>query len=813
MIRPRWMKVLRELWRFKTRTALVVLSIAIGVMAFGAIAATRVVVLREVRDAYEAINPASAILTTDPFDETLVEAARRTPGVGMAEGRRVVPARLLVGADEWIDARVIVLPDEGVRSIAIVRPEQGAWPPPRHALLIERSSLPKTFAQVGDQVDLRLAGGTTRSLPIAGLVHDLSLPPAPIAGQVFVYVSFDTLEWLGGPRTYNQLQLVVAEQQLDPAHIQAVAERVTRLIERSGRGVSVIETPPPRKHPAEDILPTMALIMGVLGVLALVLSSSLIVNTIEAILAQQVRQIGIMKAIGAPRRAITRLYFGMVLIFGGLALVLAVPLGTLGALGLSRFLAAQLNFNLAAFPMPPDVLATKVAVALLAPVAAAALPIRNAARITVREAVSSTGGPSAVRPTKRRAPPDGGRRRVGGGLRTRAAELSAWLFSRPLRLSLRNTFRRRGRLLRTLAALTFGGAVFMGVLSVRSSLFRTLEAALDARHYDIEVQFSRPYRDALVMGEVLAVPGVVAVEGGRTTPAFPVRSDGSSSEQLTLYASDPAGSALRPDLEQGRWLLAEDERAVVVSANLLVKEPELHLGGDLTLSIGGSDYTWRIVGVSREFLPAAGPAAAYVNYPAFAHALGGMGQVDSLRITTTQHDAVAHAAIARALETHLDSRNLDVRLVRSISADRALFIERFNILTGILSLMALLIGTVGGLGLMGTMSINVIERTREIGIMRAIGASDGAVRQIVIVEGLLIGLLSWGASALVSIPISLALTYQIGMVLLNLPLLYVYSFPAAALWLGLVLLLAALASLLPARSATRLTVREVLAYE
>ncbi len=130
-----------------------------------------------------------------------------------------------------------------------------------------------------------------------------------------------------------------------------------------------------------------------------------------------------------------------------------------------------------------------------------------------------------------------------------------------------------------------------------------------------------------------------------------------------------------------------------------------------------------------------------------------------------------------------------------------------------LSSMALLLGVVGGLGLTGTMSINVVERAREIGVIRAVGASDGAVLRLFLAEGLLIGLISWGIGALLAIPISKTLSDALGMVFLSRPLSYAVSPEGVVLWLAIVIALAAFASLLPAWRASRLAVREVLAYE
>ena len=127
--------------------------------------------------------------------------------------------------------------------------------------------------------------------------------------------------------------------------------------------------------------------------------------------------------------------------------------------------------------------------------------------------------------------------------------------------------------------------------------------------------------------------------------------------------------------------------------------------------------------------------------------------------------------------------------------------------------MASLIAVVGGLGLMGTMSINVLERTREIGVMRAIGASNFDIQSIVLVEGMVIGILSWLISIFVSIPITNILCYGVGMAILTAPMPTVYGFSGIAAWLIFTIVIGTLASALPARRASKLTVRDTLAYE
>ncbi len=797
MLRPRWKKIIRDLWNNKTRTLLVVLSITVGVFAFGTVAAARVNILEGLRTSFLSVNPVSATIRAERFNDDLVAVIEKMDAVAEAQGQRTVPARIEIGPDTWYDMQLIVIPDDGMR-INIVRPYRGAWPPPKHALLVERASLPKTHANVGDLVTVKVPGGEKRSLPIAGLAHDMSLPPAPIAGKAFGYISFDTLEWFGGDRSYNDLMFTVAEHPLDEEHIWYVANEVADKIERSGREVDVTDVPTPQQHPAEAIIPTILLILTGLGVLTLLLGGFLIVNTVEAIITQQIRQIGMMKAIGARNQQIMMLYFVMVLAFGVPALLLALPLGSFGAYGLTYFMAKQLNFDITHFRMPPPVILLKIASALLLPVMTAIPSITSAARITVRQALDSNMGSA---------------NQAGTGWIDRIVQYIRGV-PRPLLLSLRNTFRRKGRLLRTLLVLTLGGAVFISVLTVRTSLFYTLDASLDSKHYDIEVRFNRPYRSAKVMPDILRIPGVVAAESWGFTKAYPVRSDGSEGEVMSIYAPPADTKMLDLRIEEGRWLLPQDKRAIVVSSNYISKkEPGTRLGDEIVLQIEGNEYTWRVVGISQEFSPPVDPAIGYVNYEEFAYVVGRMGRVDNLQVATAQHTPAFQEDIVRHIEETVERTHVDVSLIRSSSESRAMMSERFNILTALLSIMATLIAIVGGIGLMGTMSINVIERSKEIGIMRAIGASDKAVQQIVMSEGIVIGLLAWVTGTLLSLPISRVMSMRIGYSLLNEPLLYSYAFYAVVVWLALMLIIATLASLLPARNALRITIREVLAYE
>lgn len=795
MLSPRWIKVLRDIWNNKTRTLLVVLSIATGVFAVGAIATTQVILDRDLSAAYNAINPADAVIGTIPFDDELVATVRGMKEVSEAEGRRSINIRLSLGDDQWRDLALSVIPNYKKIRISKIRPEQGAWPPPEGELLIERASLTLTNAKVGDKVLVKTTAGKERPMRIAGLVHDINLPPAVFVGKAFGYITPETAEQLGVERNYDELLIKVAGQSKDKDEIQRLATKVRKKLESSGREVFYVWIPTPGQHPANDSVQPILMVLGVLGLLTLGLSGFLVVNTISAIMTQQIRQIGVMKTLGARNDQIMGVYFGLVLVFGLLALIVAAPLGALGARLFAGYLAQLINFDITNFSIPPKVLALEAAIGLLVPLLASIYPVVSGIRVPVREAISNYGL--------------GNRNRFGRSRFDRLIERVQFL-PRPLLLSLRNTFRRKGRLALTLVTLTLGGAIFIAVFSVRSSLLLTLDDAYEYWKYDVVINFSQPQHLDQVEQEAKRLPGVSGAESWGGQGVRRLRPDGSDSRGIYMVAPPAQTKLLRPTILEGRWLLPEDENALVINTNVLKDEPDLKVGDRITLRMEGRETDWVIVGLARGVLT--GPIV-YANYPYYAQVGRDIGRAGSIQAVTTQHDGTFQAQIAKNLEQHFKSLGIDVSSTETTTDSRRRIEMQFNILVVFLVIMAVLLAVVGGLGLMGTMSINVLERTREIGVMRAIGASDWSVQQIFLVEGILIGFISWLSGGIAAIPLSKILSDTVGNSFIKAPLSYTFSGGGAVLWLVLVLMLAALASYLPARNASRVSVREVLAYE
>jgi len=489
------------------------------------------------------------------------------------------------------------------------------------------------------------------------------------------------------------------------------------------------------------------------------------------------------------------MYIVLILTFGAAAFIISVPLAAYAAKAVLAGIASWLNFDTGPFTIFPQTVVQQAMVAFAVPLLAALIPMMNTVRITVREALSDYGLGSEGKQKK-------GKSTVKG----------PGFITRPMRISMRNVFRRKGRLILTLSTLILGGAIFIAVMNLFGTFDKTMS---DVEKYflaDINVSFNRAYRYDEVAALTMSVPGVKSAEGWMILNGEIVSADGTTANELALVAPPSNSTLIEPILTDGRWVTSGDENAVVIGNHLLSVRPDLKVGGTITIRINEKESEWRIVGIYR--LPGNTTVPlVYVNYEYLSRLVNAPGDVYSLRIITDGHDQASVEPIARQLQQVYDANGIQVGYVQLASEWRQQQTSQTDVLVYFMLVMAILTAIVGGLGLMGTMSINTLERTREIGVMRAIGASNMDIQMIVLFEGLTIGLISWAASLLVSIPITSVLTYGVGVAIFKAPLGFTFGVEGILAWLIGTLLIAALASALPARRASRLTVRDTLAYE
>ncbi|HET6352156.1 MAG TPA: ABC transporter permease [Coriobacteriia bacterium] len=800
MASPRWQKVVRDLLSHRIRTALVVLSIAIGIFAVGVVMGGRQVLIREFEVDFQSSVPPSAEFDTSDFDAQVPARVGERDDVRAAEGRRRLTVRYTLGETSstastagWDTLRLWAIPEFGRGGVQrLVREDVSSWPPTDGEIVIEKSALRIKDFETGDVISVESPTGKRTTLRIVGFAHDINAVPAQFQGAVVGYISMGTLPSLGEPEQLNHLSLV-----LDPTLSRAAASRIAadvRDVDLTAAGVQTYRTsvPKPGSHFLGDIFKALSLLLLAMGLLSLALSGFLVVTTVSAILSQQVRQVGIMKAIGGRRLQIAGMYLALVGGYGLLAVSFALPLTLWIGQMFIEFAAGILNFRVVDYSPPGWVIALEVGVGMLVPVLAASGPVHQGTTLPVVSALNS--GASTVR--------------FGHGIVDRLLGLVRGL-PRPVALSLRNTFTRKGRLALTLTTLILASAVVMAVLSVRSSMLQTVDDIGSWWNYDAQVFVGRPQPAEQLEREASKVDGVTATETWLEAQASLSRPDGSENEDIYALGVPQNTRFLTPRMVAGRWFAKGADDEVVVNTDVLKDEPYLGVGHRMRVTLRGTETDVRVVGIASGQLM--GPVI-FIDKGALDSITASNGGASRLLVQTDDHTTTGQETVARRLERSLDDAGLAISGSQTQGAQKETIASELGILVTFLVIMATLLASVGVIGLTGTMTINVLESTREIGVMRSIGASHRSIFGIYITEGVVIAVMAWGAGAVLSWPLSVWLVSALGTAM-SLPLSYAFSWSGIGAWLLSVVIIAALASLLPAWRASQVSIRDAISYE
>lgn len=800
-------KALRDFWQERTRTALVIFAIALGTSAFSAVLSSYAILTRELDRGYLAINPASAVLRTDRIDDELVTAVLRNKAVSDAEPRRVVSGQIKAGPAQWRNLILFVVKDYGDIRVSKLEPQKGAWPPASGEILIERDAFQVAHTRIGDAVTVKTTNGVEHPLVVTGSVHDVGQAQARMENIVYGYVTLDTLKQLGEEPYLDQLNILVADNRFDRNHIQSVATDVRNLIESRGHAVRRVDIPEPGKHPHSAIMGLLLLAMSSFGIFVLILSGILVINLLTALMASQVRQIGVMKVLGGTRLQVAGIYLSQALMLGIAALVIALPLGLLGSRILCRYMAGFLNFDINSFAVPIWVYLLVALVGVLAPLLAAWYPVWRGTSISVRSALNNFG---LTRDTFGTNSVDCVLAKIG-------------VMGLPLTLAIRNCFRRRARFALTLLTLTAGGLFFMTALNVRASMINTLDRLFATKQFDLTVVLNGSYPYQRVERAIGRTAGIDRSEGWFSTQATLVSSDaratGENSRNGSLHRSEggdrvsvlavPADTTLlKFDLIAGRNFNLNDTDAIIVNSSFAGKSPDSRIGERISLQIGLEVSSWQVVGVARESFS---PSVAYI--PLAFMQVQHPGEVNTLRLRLARTDEESINAVRADLDRNLTSENVRAVASTTKADSRFGFDQHMLMIYVFLIITSAIIALVGGLGLMTTMTLNVLERRREMGVLRAIGAKPSRIWLIVIVEAMVIGMLSWILSAALAWPTSKALGNIMVQALFTGGLDFQFAPLGLIVWLAVSLVVSFAGSFLPAWRASRLTVREALAYE
>jgi putative ABC transport system permease protein len=801
-----WNKIWADLWQAKGRSLLAILSITIGVFCVGTLFGMIDLQLSKMDAAHRESKPShiNLILRSDA-DLTLLPAIKSIPGVSGIDRLTPLTVRYkLRDNPEWQMGTLIIRPETSTQHYDITTLSSGNWPTNDH-IAVEHLSAKYSGLQAGDSVQFEVLG-SIKAVPISGVVRHPFVKPPSFGGQVNFFGSKELASQFGIKRnTFRQI-LVQITSPYSTDKAREVAKLIRTLLNEHHIDVNVTLLQDPKKHWGRPFFAGINNILQLMALASLALASVLIFNTVSAHITQQTSQIGIMKSLGAGIGTVAKVYLIETLFVAVFAVVCAIPLSLATAHLSSCKLLALFNIECNHFSYSPRAIYFMILGGLFAPLLAALIPILRGATMNVREAIASYGLAG-----------DFGRNRFDCWVERFGARFLSTLYAS----ALGNLFRRKGRLLLTQNVLIIAGVMFLVLMSLIASVNLTLDNEMARSRYSVRLGFSQDQPLQKIVELAKSSTKTQQVELWQRHPIEITRNGTvlhpKGSLGIQMLAVPAINSFYQPLIETGRWLQATDARQRVIVLNAeTAKLNGINVGDNVEIQLGSTNQTWQVIGLYRWLVGnnyAVEPLyAPFETVEPISHgkSFASFALLNAPEVTTL----IEEADYLHQLKQIFQDNNIQLDVYTTIAKleQRQFARNQFKPVVGTLSGLAALIAVVGSIGLSGTIAIGILQRTREIGVLRAIGAPSKAIFWLFLLEGILHGITAWLVSAPIAYLVARPIAQQLGKTMFGIQLDFAFNVMALGYWLGAVILLAWAASVLPARNATKLTVRECLGY-
>lgn len=782
-------KALRDLVAHRAQSWLVVISIATSLTAVGMVFTLLDALNERIVNSQRASQSATIrIIVGSPLDDNILHALSRLDGVGAINAQTRTNVHLQT-ADSAVlqEAILVIIRDFTDQPADVVRLVDGRLPNGAEVGVEAAHLSAYGLPEIGAALTLQTSQQTHR-LPIVGTFHSITELGPPLASRPVIYADRSMLERLGLPEGFSILQITL--QSYSEVDANSVANTLQDRLHALNIAILSTTIENPSRHVLGFIVDGIGFILQTFAIVALLLSFVIIVNMVNTILLQQTSQIAVMKTYGASQRQIQRSYLLMIWLLAWLSVLIALPLALLLANSVLNFLSLVLNLPGSGLAFSLPALSLQIGLGLLMPLLVAWFPIQRAARISVREALGGYGlSNAAARP----------------GLSSLGRSFAPLM----IQFMLRNASRNPNRTLLTCLILMISGVLFMAVRSTEASFMNTMNGYFGLFSVNLSVELQE-FEPAGRMDWLMnSYPDITQAESWIRTTGTVILPSG---EGRTIYLSGyPQDSTLYQfRLSAGR-LPDEESRNELLLNRDLAHEHNIGVGDQIAIDLGdGRRNRWTVAG----FVLDLGSFADGTSSAMMPRDILG-AEIDQ-RYSSNQVYVQTQVPVTDewifVLQNHLTERG--VSLTRLIGWDgfREQSLSTFQPITVLLLLVTFLVAIVGNIALSGLLSINVLERRREIGVLRSIGATSRTIGLIFISESVILALFSSSAAVLISLLVSDGFASGV-MSLIALPQSYVYDWQGVLLWFVFAVSSALLASWLPARRAMQISIRDSLTYE
>jgi putative ABC transport system permease protein len=587
--------------------------------------------------------------------------------------------------------------------------------------------------------------------------------------------------------------------------------------------------------------------MSFIGILALAMGGFVIFNTFRTIIAERRRDLGMLRALGATRRTVLALILTESLIQG----ILGTVLGLVAGYGLAMLFVAAINPVLREFwnrqlGMPPLQAGNLITAAVLGigiTVLSGIMPARAATKVTPLE---------ALRPTTAGMEKLGARRRnivalaliviavltlfsgnsglamlgvliffVGliigapalvtplANVFSRALEV---IYAREGNIARGNVVRQPGRAAVTASTVMIALAIVVAMSGLLSSILgniadystKSLGADYLLMPASLVLSGGNVGAGAQLADKMRATEGV----GGVTTLRLAMAT--ANNQSLQMIGIDPvsypqiAGLLFSSGNEQDAYAALGAGRAVIVNG-IFASQVKLKVGDSLPLQTAQGVQTYKVVGVGLDYLNAK-VATGYISQ---ANLAADFGQTSDILLMANLASGADAGAVRQRLDTLVAA--YPVFTLLDSAAFRASQQRMMQGMSWMLSLVLIFLAAPSLIAMINTLAISVIERTREIGMLRAVGSTRKQIGRMIQAESLLLAAIGTAFGIVIGIWLGYALVGAVG----SLGFVVTYQFPFAGLLAGIAagLLLGVLSAVIPARQAAKMDIIEALRYE
>lgn len=735
-------KLRKDIGRTKGQAALSLLAIIITICGVSTVYYGYWMTERDFSVNFDQCQPAHMHLAVDTSKISVIDTLVHLSEIKAIERRESFMGRVRDRDGDWMPILIFAVADFTQLKVNTFILEGGDWPS-RGDFAIERKS--SGFLGDGKEIEIQLPGKDLQRFTIASYTHDPRLPSARMDRIVYGYVTLDTYHSLRPDRSQANYLLRLKDKQPSQSDLERLAQEIQT------KGMAA-EIPPLGEHPHQNVIDAVAVLQLGLGVILSILGITLLSLILLLWMLPQVREVALMKAIGASTRDVRKAYLILLLMAGLIGIVLGLPLGYLGGRFFSRFIAFTQNFDPVDRPLS-SMLHLPIALSCLC------IPLLIGWR-PISRAIST----SSIQ----------GMRSIFTGLPKKGLFALQWLFrSIIFRYSLNSLLKNGARLVFSVILLVLGLALFFVGSNLQYSLHQDTQQYFAASTYQLNIGVDQADPELLSAVDKLSnVAKVWAI----------------AQEQLYLEASpEIQGKAIRLQLiprdhsfDPNYWIEEEGDRSCIdcvwINQGLAHELGDPKLGQVLKAKDkNGKMRSMELRGVLKEL--AVGPTMyTYAGE-------GGIPSTRALWVQVRNREPDTIAQTQAAIEALLGKR-----LLWSTNSGQSLEMLRAHLQPTFLIIKAIG-GLTIGMGLLGLallININIQERQKEIGMLKALGSGSGKISRLLLQE---IALLN-GLGILLAIPLAYFISVEMGK-LLGGTLLHI-AIPFRADWIMMCLSIALL---------------------